>query len=350
MYSTTQTYHYYPFGLKHGSYYTTAYTKLAKKGANELVPQNLLDGNLKIKPTTDRAYKYKYNGKEWQDELGLNAYDYGARNYDPSLGRWMNVDPKADSYFSVTPYSSFANNPISFVDPTGEDIIFWRYNSDGDGGGEWEQVNYNQLDEKSQKAISNFAKTKSGKAFLGLFARKGDKIGDVEFTETGEYADNNWNFGEYSSYGSPSGTTTGPRAFSIFGPAQEGRNSASYIDFYTNLNTSIENNTDISFAETIGHEVFLHLKQYLDAYIEAFEKNGKKGADAVISEYNKGNYKGYRDHFSMVNETKASKEYYEYINQLKSVFNPREVQKHVDAERKKSLKVAKAQKKASGDK
>lgn len=26
--------------------------------------------------------QYKYNGNEWQDELGLNLHDYGARNYD----------------------------------------------------------------------------------------------------------------------------------------------------------------------------------------------------------------------------------------------------------------------------
>ncbi|WP_281261171.1 hypothetical protein [Flavobacterium album] len=34
--------------------------------------------------------------QELQDDLGLNWYDYGARNHDPVLGRWMNIDPLAE--------------------------------------------------------------------------------------------------------------------------------------------------------------------------------------------------------------------------------------------------------------
>jgi len=49
-------------------------------------------------------YKYKYNGKEWQDELGLNFYDYGARNYDPAIGRWMNLDALSEKYYHISPY------------------------------------------------------------------------------------------------------------------------------------------------------------------------------------------------------------------------------------------------------
>lgn len=83
---------YYPFGLKHANYNTN---------------------------NTQPGYKYKYNGKEFQDELGLNMYDYGARNYDPAIGRWMNVDPLTEVNPHKNPYNYCSNNPISRTDPTG---------------------------------------------------------------------------------------------------------------------------------------------------------------------------------------------------------------------------------------
>jgi RHS repeat-associated protein len=76
-------------------------------------------------------YKYKYNGKELQDDNingnQLNLYDYGARNYDPALGRWMNVDPVAEEFPSHSPYGFCFNNPLRVTDPDGrESIPFYR--------------------------------------------------------------------------------------------------------------------------------------------------------------------------------------------------------------------------------
>lgn len=45
------------------------------------------------------------------------------RTYDRIGGAWMQVDPKAESVYNMTPYCSMNNNPISYTDPEG-DIAF----------------------------------------------------------------------------------------------------------------------------------------------------------------------------------------------------------------------------------
>jgi RHS repeat-associated protein len=63
--------------------------------------------------------KYKYNGKELNDDFGLNLSDYGARWYDAALGRWWSVEPFSDLFHNSSGYSYALNTPIFCIDMDG---------------------------------------------------------------------------------------------------------------------------------------------------------------------------------------------------------------------------------------
>jgi RHS repeat-associated protein len=73
--------------------------------------------------TPSAPNKNLYNGgSEWQNDYG-NLPDYQQtfyRNYDAALGRWVAVDPMAESAESMTSYQYAGDNPIMMNDPMGD--------------------------------------------------------------------------------------------------------------------------------------------------------------------------------------------------------------------------------------
>ncbi len=80
----------------------------------------------------------------------MDWYDFEARNYDASLGRWMNLDPLAEKYYDWSPYNYVKNSSTTMVDPDGMDVILFIWlTSEGSYG-------------HAGIAVSNYKKDKDG--------------------------------------------------------------------------------------------------------------------------------------------------------------------------------------------
>ena len=156
--------HYYPFGLTMAA--------ISSKAAAFGQPSN----------------KLKYNGKEEQrgefsDGSGLELLGFGKRMYDNQIGRWHLVDPLAEKYQPISPYSFTSNNPIIFVDKDGKDI------KPGDNwkGSAYENT-YNKLYQQSsfKQLTVRFEGTKDRNVTLNL--RQNDPKGKQAYARTSSNA------------------------------------------------------------------------------------------------------------------------------------------------------------------
>ncbi len=89
------------------------------KSASDYYPYGMIANS--YHPTES---KYGFSGKERQDELNSNDYDFGARFYSSLTGRWMSIDRQVANYPSVSPFVFALNKPIVATDPDGEVVIF----------------------------------------------------------------------------------------------------------------------------------------------------------------------------------------------------------------------------------
>lgn len=115
---TSPTYHYYLKDHQGNNRVVTYWD--GSKWVIEQVNHYYPFGGLFAEGTSGSSQPYKYNGKELDRTHGLDWYDYSARHYDAALGRFTTMDPLAEKYFSFGSYTYCINNPIKYVDPTGQ--------------------------------------------------------------------------------------------------------------------------------------------------------------------------------------------------------------------------------------
>lgn len=92
---------YYPFGLR-------------QEGYNS------------IKNSSNDALKYKYQGQERQDELGLNWDSFKWRNYDTTIARFINVDPLSEKYAYQSHYNFSENRVMDGIELEGLEVVLLK--------------------------------------------------------------------------------------------------------------------------------------------------------------------------------------------------------------------------------
>ena len=145
--------------------------------------------------------RYRFSGKEEQTLGDLGYLDFGARMYDPALGRWFTQDPLAEKYYSVSPYAYCNNNPIKLIDPDGmkidttmlskDQMAIYRKAADVlVGSSNLFATMYRSLEQSSEVYAIEFGQTaldQSGSHVSGQFMSNKNGGGTVMFLEGMSY-------------------------------------------------------------------------------------------------------------------------------------------------------------------
>jgi len=162
--------------------------------------------NQYAKSYTSFSSRFRFNGKEWDEETG-NFY-YGARYYDPKVSVWLSVDPLASKYPNSSPYVFVANNPINLIDPDG---MKWVNAHDDDVAAA--QANYDSKETGLGRFFAgmklNSAKKAQGRVDNALQELKAGDEDLYNYVDNLQVSDNNGNTGDVNVSVSSDGRSEG---------------------------------------------------------------------------------------------------------------------------------------------
>ena len=119
-----------------------------------------------ISSTSSATTDYRFTCKEKQLMFGnSNIYDSFAR-FQNTYGRFMSIDPKAESFYHISPYTYCAGDPVNLVDPDGKmigvrvgtEVYFWRQLNNKWGFYNGDDVKYSGSDKFIKKVEKAFRK------------------------------------------------------------------------------------------------------------------------------------------------------------------------------------------------